>query len=140
MKWCFKKDINAKKIQVNLKGLDCTVKADPAEIETIFINLISNSTYWLGKTSGNRIIEIHAKIISNNRVKIGFHDSGPGISHEDLNKVLLPGITRKPDGIGMGLTVVSELINSYNGNVAIITPPKLGGASFVFDLPLKESR
>jgi signal transduction histidine kinase len=72
------------------------------------------------------------------RVRVWVHDNGPGIADEDREKILWPGFTRKPGGIGMGLTVASELIAEYGGALAVDSNPLLGGASFMFDLPLKK--
>ena len=47
-----------------------------------------------------------------------------------------PGVTRKPDGIGMGLTVASELVDGRGGKMRTVVPGELGGATFEFDLPL----
>ena len=67
---------------------------------------------------------------------MSFHDSGPGIEDGLEEKIFWPGVTRKEDGIGMGLTVASELVAQYNGKMYLIKPGDLGGASFGFDLPL----
>ena len=71
------------------------------------------------------------------RVKVAVHDSGPGISEENAERVFWPGVTTKPGGIGMGLTVASEIVDAYDGKMALVQPGELGGASFEFDLPLK---
>ncbi|MYF78801.1 MAG: hypothetical protein F4180_02595 [Chloroflexi bacterium] len=74
------------------------------------------------------------------RLNISIHYSGPGIDPEDLENIFLPGVTRRPDGIGMGLNVASELVLIYGGEMrAMRHPTKLGGASFSFDLPLAAS-
>ena len=71
------------------------------------------------------------------RVDVSINDSGPGIDDEDLEKIFLPGVTRKPDGIGMGLNIASELVAVYSGEMkAMRHPTQLGGASLTFDLPL----
>jgi nitrogen-specific signal transduction histidine kinase len=54
--------------------------------------------------------------------------------------VFLPGVTRKPGGIGMGLTVASELVAEYDGKMSVRQPGAKGGASFVFDLPLTKHK
>ena len=70
------------------------------------------------------------------RVCVSVHDTGPGLDKEDMEKVFWPGVTRKPGGIGMGLTVASELVAAYGGRMATNYPGAKGGASFAFDLPL----
>jgi signal transduction histidine kinase len=118
----------------------CVLAVDPGELEPIFYNLISNGVYWLSQVKdGERQLVFRSRIEQNReRLRIFCDDSGPGIADEDLNKVLLPGVTRKPGGIGMGLTVVSELVAGYEGKFSIRKPGTLNGASFEFDLPVKE--
>ena len=65
-------------------------------------------------------------------------DQGPGIGSEDVEKVFWPGFTRKPGGIGMGLTVVSELVAAYGGRAGIEATQAGAGATFDFDLPLRD--
>ena len=115
------------------------IAVDPGELDAILINLISNATYWLSDIkSRERRIEFKAhKISNNNRVRITVDDSGPGIRDDIVDKVMWPGVTLKPEGIGMGLTVASELVSEYGGQMRVKHPGTLGGASFVFDLPLK---
>ena len=70
-------------------------------------------------------------------MKVGVHDSGPGIPEENAERVFWPGVTTKPGGIGMGLTVASEIVDAYDGKMALVQPGELGGASFQFDLPIE---
>ena len=63
----------------------------------------------------------------------------PGLDDEDVEKVFWPGVTRKADGIGMGLTVASELVEAYGGKMLTSHPGELGGASFAFDMPARKA-
>ena len=129
-----------REIKCYLPNTRTAVTADPGELDTILLNLIINASYWLGEVPREtRRIEFAIEPVatpSGARVNVSIHDSGPGIDDEDLEKVFLPGVTRKPDGIGMGLNVASELVAVYSGEMkAMRHPTKLGGASFTFDLP-----
>jgi C4-dicarboxylate-specific signal transduction histidine kinase len=77
------------------------------------------------------------KIHKGERVRVSVSDSGPGVAGEDVEKIFLPGVTRKTGGIGMGLTVAAELVSEYGGRLALEQPGRLGGATFTFDIPLK---
>jgi C4-dicarboxylate-specific signal transduction histidine kinase len=55
-------------------------------------------------------------------------------------KVFWPGVTKKKDGIGMGLTVASEIVAQYGGKMFLLKPGDLEGASLGFDLPLTGRR
>lgn len=64
-------------------------------------------------------------------------DTGLGVEPENAEKIFTPGITAKPKGVGMGLVIVTELVNAYNGKAGLRYPGNLHGATFVFDVPMK---
>ena len=118
-------------------GTRTAVRIDPAEIDTIILNLVTNSLYWMRRHDGERRLRFSlAAGPGRNRVTISLDDSGPGIDPEERDRVFWPGVTHKPDGIGMGLTVASELVDGRGGKMRTIVPGALGGGTFEFDLPL----
>lgn len=133
-------DINAKNIQVNINSDENNeVSADPGDLTAIFVNLLDNSIYWLSSLKDKTIsrqIHIDIRKLNPRRLYIEFNDSGPGIFKGEEERIFWPGVTRKPDGFGMGLTVASELVAGYGNRMRLVTPGKLGGASFAFTLPL----
>ena len=133
-------DLRQRKIAYSIPDTKTTVAVDPAELDAIIINLVSNSVYWLGEVdASDRRIEFHI-VRSSDPMKVSIRalDTGPGVQSEDMERVFWPGITRKPDGIGMGLTVAAELVGSYGGSMAVEDVEN--GASFTFDLPLVRDR
>ncbi len=134
-------DANIKREKVKLTlpvSTQTRIAVDPGEFDTVILNLFLNSLYWIPK--GNRSPELEVtvrKIQNSQRARVTISDSGSGVAEEDADSIFLPGVTRKPGGIGMGLTVAAELISEYGGRLALIQPGKLGGATFVFDVPLK---
>jgi len=114
------------------------VAVDPGEVIAIFTNLINNAIYWLARSgSKNRKILVEfRKDTGAGRVQVRVHDSGPGVEPGFEERIFYPGVTRKPNGLGMGLTVSSELVAQYGGRMALAQPGALDGASFGFDLPL----
>lgn len=113
------------------------VKIDPGELDSILLNLVSNSLHWLAQVEERRLDFNVSPVENSQRIRIHVDDSGPGIEEEDAERIFWPGVTRKPGGIGMGLTVASELVAEHGGKMALVRPGRLGGASFHFDLPLK---
>ena len=108
----------------------------PAELDTVVLNLVANAVYWLRRCNGDR--RLGFRIMpgpSPKRVTVAVDDSGPGVDAEDRDRVFWPGVTRKPDGMGMGLTVASEIIEGHGGRMGTMVPGRLGGATFKFDLP-----
>jgi signal transduction histidine kinase len=132
-------EIKRKGIKCHVPKSETHVAVDPGELDAILLNLINNAVYWLSQTSEEkRDIEFRLQPMKEgNRVRVWINDTGPGIHEDDVEKVFWPGVTRKPGGIGMGLTVASELVGEYGGNMSAKHPGIKGGASFAFDLPLK---
>lgn len=133
-------ELKSNKIKVVLPSEKVTeVGIDPGELDAILLNLLSNAVYWLShKGEGSRKLKICTRRLpGGKRVRVDVHDSGPGVAADDAEKVFLPGVTNKPDGIGMGLTVAAELVAAYGGQLALDPRGELGGASFRFDVPLK---
>jgi C4-dicarboxylate-specific signal transduction histidine kinase len=136
-----KKAIANREIRCDVPHGETRVAVDPGELDAILLNLITNALYWLGNVQNRkRILAFDAeRFARGSRVRVWVHDNGPGIPEDDQEKILWPGFTRKPGGLGMGLTVASELVSEYGGNLAISQDGSLGGASFIFDLPVKET-
>lgn len=132
------KDIEEMGIAVRVPTTQTRVAVDPGELDAIILNLINNAVYWLRQTKENRKLRFRvSRPRHSHRVRLSVHDSGPGVSADDAQRIFLPGITRKPGGIGMGLTVASELVAEYGGEMFLSQPGTLGGASFIFDIPVK---
>lgn len=133
-------EMKRKSIRCQVPDSKTRVAVDPGELDAILLNLITNAAYWLNQVpEDDRELEFRiASIDRGKRVRVWVHDSGPGIDEEDINKVFWPGVTHKPGGIGMGLTVASELVAQYNGQMIAKHPGTKGGASFAFDLPVKK--
>lgn len=135
-----KREIESKEISSDVPHGQTRVAMDPGELDAVLLNLVTNAIYWLGNVSDRkrRLAFQIAPMAGGARIRVSVHDNGPGISEEDREKILLPGFTRKPGGIGMGLTVASELVAEYDGNLAVADNGAIGGATFVFDLPVKK--
>ena len=107
------------------------------EIQTILLNLLDNACYWLSRIPCKKTIEIKTSIIDK-KVYVNVSDNGPGINEEDVEKIFSPGITGKPHGIGMGLVIATELLSHYDCKIETRVPGDIGGATFIFELPLSK--
>lgn len=132
-------EIKVKKVEVEIESdTETKVAVDPGELTAVLINLIDNSLYWLSqKKNGPRRIKF--EILRRKgfpQVNVRVHDSGPGVRGGDEERIFYPGVTNKPEGIGMGLTVASEIVAEHGGTMHLFNPGHLNGASFGFELPL----
>lgn len=122
----------------NQLSADITVAMHESELQTIFINLLDNACYWISQSGkSDRRIEISVEKLEDSRVQVNVSDSGSGVAEEDAVKIFNPGVTSKPRGIGMGLVIISELLSNYEGKIGTRIPGDIGGATFIFDVPIK---
>ena len=134
--------VKSKKIAKNVeityeKSGSLIASVFPGELQTVLVNLLDNSLYWINYSQKNtKKIHISVEKANNGKALVTVSDSGTGISTDDAAQIFQPGITSKPGGIGMGLVIVTELLNNYDCRIATIIPGEFGGATFRFELPI----
>lgn len=105
---------------------------DKTLITQVFINLIENS---LDAIPDNGEIKILVNQI-NNTLKIYFSDNGKGISNENIDRIFNLYFTTKPNGSGIGLSIVHKIISEHNGSISVKSA--YGKETiFTINLPLK---
>ena len=131
-----KRDLTQTRIDVQIPESQTNVEIDSGELGAILVNLLTNAIYWLSKhQTAKKVIQLEIRR-KGARATVRVHDNGPGVSGGDEERIFWPGVTKKPGGLGMGLTVASELVAQKGGRMHLEHPGKLGGATFGFDLPL----
>jgi two-component system, NtrC family, nitrogen regulation sensor histidine kinase NtrY len=97
------------------------INGDEDQLNRVFINLIKNSEEsFLDRIEkdpnfkGNIDIEISD---NNDYIIIRLTDNGTGIS--DIKKAMTPYFTTKKTGTGLGLPIVTKIINEHAGNISI---------------------
>jgi signal transduction histidine kinase len=68
------------------------------------------------------------------RVRLSVRDAGVGVDPKSMNKLLDPFYTTKSDGMGIGLSVSSSIVERHGGR--LWAEPNDGpGATFSFSIP-----
>jgi signal transduction histidine kinase len=125
-----KKDLGHLGVEVSLPETQNTVTIDEGELQMILINLLQNAIYWLG-TITDRTRKIVVELERNDgELSILFSDNGPGVPEEKSKFIFDPYYTTRPDGAGLGLTIVGELVTEYNGEFYLVENGPLDGATF----------
>jgi two-component system nitrogen regulation sensor histidine kinase NtrY len=97
------------------------IKGDEDQLNRVFINLIKNSEesfFDLKQKDPNFKGNIDIEINDNNDyIIIRLIDNGTGIS--DAKKAMTPYFTTKKTGTGLGLPIVTKIINEHSGNFSI---------------------
>lgn len=109
------------------------VYADKEQLSRVFINLIKNA---IQSIPDNRHGKIVISLVQNrNNVRISITDNGKGIPEDLQNKLFTPSFTTKSSGMGLGLSIVKSIIESFNGNITFKTKVNLG-TTFIIELPV----
>ena len=111
------KNVNSKNLKIS-KIENIFLKGRPMALRRSFENIIQN-----GLTYGEKVyVEIQK---GTNRVVIIFGDDGPGIPEDQYKNVFKPFFrldksrSLNQSGVGLGLAIVEDVINSHGGSVQL---------------------
>jgi len=133
----FVKMSSKNKININTNHKKLIINGDAEQLNRVFINLIKNSEEAfldLVKKTPDFKGKIDIAIISNNDyIVIRLTDNGTGIS--DTKKVMTPYFTTKIKGTGLGLPIVSKIINEHSGDFLIKNKKDENGVNIEISFP-----
>ncbi len=121
-----------------LDSLAGPVPGDPARLQQVVWNLLSNAVKFTPR--GGRIQVLLERV--NSHVEITVTDTGIGIKPEFLPHVFdrfrqADGTTtRRHGGLGLGLSIVKQLVEMHGGSVRAKSPGEEQGSTFSVSLPL----
>lgn len=107
---------------------------DKIQLIRIVTNLVKNATQALDDVD-NKKIEVTVSE-ENSDVLITVADNGKGILDEDKDKIFEPKFTTKSSGMGLGLPMVKNIVEAYNGTITFTTQLNKGTV-FKIILPKK---
>ena len=105
-------------------------------IETVVYNLLSNAVKYT-PARGEVTVRMEADEVRN-VLRIIVSDSGSGISEEQQKSLFQPFMHGyvSQGGMGIGLYVAKMMAETHHGSLAYRKSEKLGGAEFIFCIPL----
>jgi two-component system, LuxR family, sensor kinase FixL len=111
------------------------VEADPVHLQQVLVNLLMNSLEAMQFTpKERRCVVICTKCEANSFVLVSVRDYGSGLPKDNLDKVFAHFYSTKPNGMGMGLTIVRSIVESHGGKLSAENTGD--GARFWFRLPV----
>ena len=136
-------DINKllEKIELNINNKNLTIK----KVNQIFINGRPNSLRRCFENVINNGLNYGEKVVinisfSSNLLILTFDDNGPGIPRDQFKNVFKPFFrldksrSLNKSGVGLGLSIVEDIVNSHGGNIQL-NESKLGGLQVKISLP-----
>jgi CheY-like chemotaxis protein/anti-sigma regulatory factor (Ser/Thr protein kinase) len=133
------KNIRIEKHYVNDPGM---IAGDPARLQQVVWNLLSNAIKF---TPRDGLVEVVLTRTDANLL-ISVRDNGAGIKPEFITHVFErfrqadASMTRRHGGLGLGLSIVKQLIEQHGGTVRAESAGEGRGASFTIELPLAKQQ
>lgn len=110
-------------------------KLDRTQLIRVVTNLVKNSTQAFPENQENKNILVNVSE-QNQQVVITIADNGTGISEENKDKIFEPKFTTKSSGMGLGLAMVKNIVETYKGSITFTTK-KDKGTTFKVVFPTK---
>ena len=125
--------INNIDIQTDLDERIPIIASDQAQLQQVFLNLITNAIDAIG--SGGRVEAASRR--RGDKIVVTIKDNGPGLSEEMLRKIFDPFFTTKDPGkgTGLGLWVSHNIISKMGGSIHVKNNPNKG-AVFTVEIPI----
>jgi signal transduction histidine kinase len=115
------------------------IPMDESLCEQAFLNLVQNAYEAMEENGGALRVEV-TRAARNDRegAEVRFTDTGPGVPEELREEIFNPFVTTKKTGIGLGLSIVSKIVDGHHGSIRVDNRPH-GGAVFTLFFPIEEA-
>ncbi|WP_426610452.1 two-component system VirA-like sensor kinase [Bradyrhizobium sp. McL0616] len=125
------------KFEVGETTETAVVTGEPGQLQQVILNLCNNAAQAM-KEPGRIELSIKSRDLARPRsigrselgpgrfVVISVADPGPGMDEATLERIFEPFFTTRPDGNGLGLATVNEIVEQHGGAVAVQSKPDAG--------------
>ncbi len=115
------------------------VPLDESLCEQAFLNLVQNAYEAMEEHGGTLRVEAGiATVHEREGVQLVLADTGTGIPDALREEIFNPFVTTKKTGVGLGLSIVSKIIDGHGGSIHVENSAQ-GGAVFTLFFPLQEA-
>jgi len=109
------------------------VPVDAELCEQVFTNLAFNAYQAMSDKGGKLQVRVaSAQADGRLGVEVSFEDSGTGIAADVREQIFNPFFTTKKEGVGLGLSIVSKIVDEHRGMIQVSSEPGHGACFRVF--------
>ena len=105
-------------------------RLDRTQLIRVITNLVKNAIQSIPTEQENKLVEVNVFREESN-VLITVKDNGKGISDEHKARIFEPKFTTKSSGMGLGLAIIKNIIENYNGTITFESEENIGTEFFV---------
>ncbi len=115
------------------------IPMDESLCEQAFLNLVQNAYEAMDEKGGELRVEVEpARQDDREGVAVRLSDTGPGVPGNLREEIFNPFVTTKKTGVGLGLSIVSKIIDGHQGSIRLHNGLQ-GGAVFTVFFPLEST-
>jgi PAS domain S-box-containing protein len=127
------------RLELDLPAVDFNLYGDPQRLSQVFANLLNNACKY---TEAGGTIRVSAGE-ADGTLQVSLRDTGIGLTPRDLSQVFElfaqvdASLERTRGGLGIGLTLVRQLVQMHGGRVQARSDGPGRGSEFIVYLPLR---
>lgn len=127
------------RLEIELPPQPVALHADPERLAQVFANLLNNAAKY---SEPGGTISLHAGS-DGEGLHVRVRDTGMGLEADEIERIfdlfaqLERGASQAQGGLGLGLTLVRELVDMHGGRVRVESAGSGKGSEFRVDLPLQ---
>lgn len=105
---------------------------DRTQLIRVITNLVKNATQAVADCKDPKVVV--SVMSENDLVKVSVSDNGKGITDENIARIFEPRFTTKSSGMGLGLAMVKNIVETYKGTITF-TSQNGKGTTFTVTFP-----
>ena len=102
------------------------VPLDESLCEQAFLNLVQNAYEAMQDRDHGGTLRVEVQPATQNDregVELRLADTGPGVPEELREEIFNPFVTTKKTGVGLGLSIVSKIVDGHHGSIHVENAP-----------------
>ncbi len=111
-------------------------RLDRTQLIRVITNLVKNAIQSMADSDENKRVDV-VVYRENRNVIIKVKDNGKGISEENKVRIFEPKFTTKSSGMGLGLAIIKNIIENYNGTITFESEENVG-TEFIVSFPITQ--
>lgn len=123
-------------IQFSSSEEEIIARLDRTQLIRVITNLVKNAIQSIPEEQESKQVQVNV-FRDNEEVKIMVKDNGKGISSENKARIFEPKFTTKSSGMGLGLAIIKNIIENYNGTITFESEENKG-TEFLVSFPITE--
>ncbi len=123
-------------LETELDGTPCVITGDSIALQQVVMNLLMNAMEAMTDTPVSRRRIVVTTTTGRGGIELSIRDGGAGIPADIATRMFEPFVTTKPQGLGIGLSIVRSIVTAHGGHIDAENIPG-GGAAVRIWLPCR---